>query len=129
MATSFNIAALTAYTDELSMDLMAKAVLNTNLLSFTDLKTGHIVQKNRGPVHIIGQPVFKHLLDEHLVGPDKSGALDFGIIIDGRQGFRFSRVNSHHHDTKNHQNQDQKTDQTSTTFLFSFFRHGLWIPP
>lgn len=40
MATSFNIAALTAYTDELSMDLMAKAVLNTNLLSFTDLKTG-----------------------------------------------------------------------------------------
>ena len=40
MATSFNIAALTAYTDELSMDLMAKAVLNTDLLSYTDLKTG-----------------------------------------------------------------------------------------
>ena len=40
MATSFNIAALTAYTDELSMDLMAKAVLNTNLLSYTDLRTG-----------------------------------------------------------------------------------------
>ena len=40
MATSFNIAALTAYTDNLSMDLMAKAVLNTDLLSYTDLKTG-----------------------------------------------------------------------------------------
>ena len=40
MATSFNIAALTAYTDELSMDLMAKAVLNTDLLSYTDLRTG-----------------------------------------------------------------------------------------
>ena len=40
MATSFNIAALTAYTDELSMDLVAKAVLNTDLLSFTDLRTG-----------------------------------------------------------------------------------------
>jgi hypothetical protein len=40
MATSFNIAALTAYTDELSMDLVAKAVLNTDLLSYTDLRTG-----------------------------------------------------------------------------------------
>lgn len=41
MATSFNIAALLQnYTDQLSMDLMAKAVLNTNLLQYTDLRTG-----------------------------------------------------------------------------------------
>ena len=40
MATSFNIAALTAYTDELSMDLVAKSVLNTDLLSYTDLRVG-----------------------------------------------------------------------------------------
>lgn len=40
MAFGFNIAALPAYTDQLSMDLIAKAVLNTNLLQFTDLRTG-----------------------------------------------------------------------------------------
>jgi hypothetical protein len=42
MATGFNIPIppLTAYTDELSMDLIAKAVLNTNLLQYTDLRTG-----------------------------------------------------------------------------------------
>ena len=40
MAYGFNIASLPAYTDQLSMDLMAKAVLNTNLLQYTDLRTG-----------------------------------------------------------------------------------------
>lgn len=40
MAFGFNISALPAYTDQLSMDLIAKAVLNTNLLQFTDLRTG-----------------------------------------------------------------------------------------
>jgi hypothetical protein len=40
MAYGFNIAALPAYTDQLSMDLMAKAVLNTDLLQYTDLRTG-----------------------------------------------------------------------------------------
>ena len=40
MAYGFNITALPAYTDELSMDLIAKAVLNTNLLQYTDLRTG-----------------------------------------------------------------------------------------
>ena len=36
----FNIDALPAYTDQLSMDLIAKAVLKTDLLSYTDLRTG-----------------------------------------------------------------------------------------
>ena len=40
MAYGFNIAALPAYTDELSMDLIAKAVLDTDLLQYTDLRTG-----------------------------------------------------------------------------------------
>lgn len=40
MAYGFNISALPAYTDELSMDLIAKAVLDTNLLQYTDLRTG-----------------------------------------------------------------------------------------
>jgi hypothetical protein len=40
MAFGFNISALPAYTDQLSMDLMAKAVLDTNLLEFIDLRTG-----------------------------------------------------------------------------------------
>jgi len=40
MAYGFNISALPAYTDELSMELMAKAVLNTDLLQYTDLRTG-----------------------------------------------------------------------------------------
>jgi hypothetical protein len=40
MAYGFNISALPAYTDQLSMDLMAKAVLDTNLLQYTDLRTG-----------------------------------------------------------------------------------------
>ena len=40
MAYGFNISALPAYTDQLSMDLMAKAVLDTNLLQYVDLKTG-----------------------------------------------------------------------------------------
>jgi len=40
MATSFNVSALSAYTDELSMELIAKSVLNTDLLAFTDLRTG-----------------------------------------------------------------------------------------
>jgi len=40
MAYGFNITALPAYTDQLSMDLIAKAVLNTDLLSYTDLRTG-----------------------------------------------------------------------------------------
>ena len=40
MATSFNIAALTAYTDELSMDLVARSVLKTDLLAYTDLRVG-----------------------------------------------------------------------------------------
>lgn len=40
MAYGFNISALPAYTDQLSMDLMAKAVLDTNLLQYLDLKTG-----------------------------------------------------------------------------------------
>ena len=40
MAFGFNITALPAYTDQLSETLIAKAVLNTDLLSYTDLKTG-----------------------------------------------------------------------------------------
>jgi hypothetical protein len=41
MAYGFNISDLPAYTDQLSMDLMAKAVLDTNLLQYTDLRTGY----------------------------------------------------------------------------------------
>ena len=40
MAYGFNIASLPEYTDQLSMDLIAKAVLDTNLLQYTDLRTG-----------------------------------------------------------------------------------------
>jgi hypothetical protein len=37
---AFNVAALPAYTDQLSMDLISKAVLNTDLLSYVDLRPG-----------------------------------------------------------------------------------------
>jgi len=40
MAYGFNISALPAYTDELSMELISKSVLDTNLLQYTDLRTG-----------------------------------------------------------------------------------------
>jgi hypothetical protein len=42
MATGFNIQIppLTAYTDELSMSLISKSVLDTNLLQYTELRTG-----------------------------------------------------------------------------------------
>jgi len=37
---AFNVAALPAYTDQLSLDLISKAVLNTDLLSYVDLRPG-----------------------------------------------------------------------------------------
>tara|TARA_R100000935_G_C2824511_1_gene161551 strand:- start:650 stop:1555 length:906 start_codon:yes stop_codon:yes gene_type:complete len=40
MAFGFNIAALPAYTDQLSLDLISKAVLKTDLLDFVDLRSG-----------------------------------------------------------------------------------------
>lgn len=40
MAAGFNTAALPAYTDQLSMDLIAKVVLKTDLLQYLDLRTG-----------------------------------------------------------------------------------------
>ena len=40
MAYGFNIAALPAYTDQLSLDLISKAVLKTNLMEYLDLRTG-----------------------------------------------------------------------------------------
>tara|TARA_R110002110_G_scaffold208527_2_gene420892 strand:+ start:387 stop:1289 length:903 start_codon:yes stop_codon:yes gene_type:complete len=40
MAFGFNVAALPAYTDQLSLELISKSVLNTDLLSYLDLRTG-----------------------------------------------------------------------------------------
>jgi hypothetical protein len=40
MAFGFNVAALPAYTDQLSLDLISKAVLKTDLLDFVDLRSG-----------------------------------------------------------------------------------------
>ena len=40
MAYGFNVSALPAYTDQLSLDLIAKAVLKTDLLQYLDLRTG-----------------------------------------------------------------------------------------
>tara|TARA_R110000822_G_scaffold76294_3_gene183323 strand:+ start:1474 stop:2379 length:906 start_codon:yes stop_codon:yes gene_type:complete len=40
MAYGFNIAALPAYTDQLSLDLISKAVLKTDLLDYVDLRSG-----------------------------------------------------------------------------------------
>lgn len=40
MAYGFNVSALPAYTDQLSLDLIAKAVLKTDLLTYLDLRTG-----------------------------------------------------------------------------------------
>lgn len=40
MAYGFNVDALPAYTDSLSLDLIAKSVLKTDLLSYLDLRTG-----------------------------------------------------------------------------------------
>ena len=40
MAFGFNIAALPAYTDQLSLDLISKAVLKTDLLDYVDLRSG-----------------------------------------------------------------------------------------
>jgi len=37
---AFNVTALPAYTDQLSLDLISKAVLNTDLLSYVDLRPG-----------------------------------------------------------------------------------------
>lgn len=37
---AFNVAALPAYTDQLSLDLISKAVLNTDLLNYVDLRPG-----------------------------------------------------------------------------------------
>ena len=37
---AFDLTALTAYTDETSMDLIAKAVLETDLMSYVDLRSG-----------------------------------------------------------------------------------------
>ena len=39
MAVNFNVADLPSYTDQLSMPLLAKSILNTNLLQYTDIKT------------------------------------------------------------------------------------------
>jgi len=41
MDYGFNVAALPAYTDQLSNEIIAKAVLNTDLLSYLDLRTGY----------------------------------------------------------------------------------------
>ena len=41
MAYGFNIAALPAYTDQLSNEIIAKSVLTTDLLSYLDLRTGY----------------------------------------------------------------------------------------
>tara|TARA_R110000803_G_scaffold117650_3_gene186154 strand:+ start:576 stop:1490 length:915 start_codon:yes stop_codon:yes gene_type:complete len=41
MAYGFNIAALSPYTDQLSNEIIAKSVLNTDLLSYLDLRTGY----------------------------------------------------------------------------------------
>ncbi len=41
MAFGFNIAALPAYTDQLSNELIAKSVLTTDLLSYLDVRTGY----------------------------------------------------------------------------------------
>lgn len=40
MAYGFNLAALPAYTDSLSLDLISKSVLKTDLLSYLDLRVG-----------------------------------------------------------------------------------------
>ena len=40
MAFGFNVAALPAYTDQLSLELISKSVLKTDLLSYLDLRTG-----------------------------------------------------------------------------------------
>ena len=40
MAFGFDIAALPAYTDQLSLDLISKVVLKTDLLDFVDLRSG-----------------------------------------------------------------------------------------
>jgi len=40
MAYGFNIAALPAYTDQLSLDLISKVVLKTDLLDYVDLRSG-----------------------------------------------------------------------------------------
>ncbi len=40
MAFGFDISALPAYTDQLSLDLISKAVLKTDLLDFVDLRSG-----------------------------------------------------------------------------------------
>ena len=40
MAYGFNVAALPAYTDQLSLELISKSVLTTDLLSYLDLRTG-----------------------------------------------------------------------------------------
>ena len=41
MAYGFNIAALPAYTDELSNEIIAKSVLTTDLLQYLDVRTGY----------------------------------------------------------------------------------------
>ena len=41
MAFGFNVAALPAYTDQLSNEIIAKSVLTTDLLSYLDLRTGY----------------------------------------------------------------------------------------
>ncbi len=40
MAFGFNVAALPAYTDQLSLDLISKVVLTTDLLDYVDLRSG-----------------------------------------------------------------------------------------
>ena len=40
MAFGFDIAALPAYTDQLSLDLISKVVLKPDLLDFVDLRSG-----------------------------------------------------------------------------------------
>ena len=40
MAFGFDISALPAYTDQLSIDLISKAVLKTDLLDYVDLRSG-----------------------------------------------------------------------------------------
>ena len=37
---AFDLTALSTYTDETSMDLIAKAVLETDLMSYVDLRSG-----------------------------------------------------------------------------------------
>jgi len=76
MAYGFNIAALPAYTDQLSNEIIAKSVLTTDLLSYLDLRTGY----SSGSVAI-------NLVDADL----PVSALSCGFTSDGE--ITYSQVN------------------------------------